>query len=125
MTRRPRPAAARDRGARQHRIRRRIEALIGIDDVEEMMRRPPRSAAVGFAVPISSPRYTCRESQLTISAPQRSASDKDTDVFPLPVGPTSAMISAVIQRKRLHTEATEECRALSVSPCLRGEFSFF
>src|SRR5512143_4349245 len=70
---------------------------------------------------MSRPRKTCRESQLTTSACQRSANSNVRDVFPLPVGPTSAMISSAIREKDLHTEARRNGgrRGLSVSPCLR------
>src|SRR5438874_5387550 len=49
-----------------------------------------RSAALGFAVPTSSPRYTCAESIDTSSIGARSASAKARRDFPLAVGPSSA-----------------------------------
>src|SRR5438309_4045580 len=50
----------------------------------------PRSAALGFAVPTSSPRYTCAESIDTSSTGARSASAMARRDFPLAVGPSSA-----------------------------------
>src|SRR5215469_15532510 len=46
-----------------------------------------RTAWEGFAVPISSPRYTSAESALTISTPPSSASFSAHSVLPAPVGP--------------------------------------
>src|SRR5437660_535666 len=48
-----------------------------------------RSADVGLAVPMSSWRYTWRESTERISAPSSSASSIATSVLPTAVGPAS------------------------------------
>jgi tRNA A37 N6-isopentenylltransferase MiaA len=47
-----------------------------------------RVAASGFAVPMSMPRYTCAESALTISPPNRRARASATADLPDAVGPT-------------------------------------
>src|SRR3954465_11161692 len=49
-----------------------------------------RSAALGLAVPMSRPRYTCAESIDTISRGTRSASASAMWDLPLAVGPSSA-----------------------------------
>src|SRR6266496_5590132 len=49
-----------------------------------------RSSAVGFAVPMSMPTYTCCESQATISPPARSASARPSALLPDAVGPSTA-----------------------------------
>ena len=51
-----------------------------------------RSAGVGFAVPMSMPRYTRAESTLTISASRARASCRAAAVLPAAVGPASATI---------------------------------
>ena len=51
---------------------------------------PRRSASGSFAVPISKWRYTCRESQLTISPSNSAASRRARSLLPEPVGPTTA-----------------------------------
>src|SRR6266496_2646969 len=58
-----------------------------------------RSSAVGFAVPMSMPTYTCCESQATISPPARSASARPSALLPDAVGPSTA---------------TKRCRAAAV-----------
>src|SRR6266478_6412352 len=51
---------------------------------------PRRSEWLGFAVPISKPRYSCVESQATTSPPSCSASFTPSADFPDAVGPTMA-----------------------------------
>src|SRR6476469_7606814 len=51
---------------------------------------PRRSANGTLSVPMSKPRYTAVESQLTISPPNRSASASASELFPVAVGPRTA-----------------------------------
>src|SRR5688572_20554496 len=51
-----------------------------------------RISADGLALPMSSPRYTCAESTLTISSGNSRASASAMSVLPLPVGPVSTAI---------------------------------
>ena len=69
---------------------------LGIDYVDQVMRGLDRSSAVGFAVPMSMWRYTCRESAPMISPPYRRARSIPSPVLPLPVGPTTAISVLVI-----------------------------
>src|SRR5699024_52462 len=52
---------------------------------------PSRSSTVSLAVPISIPRYSCIESQLTTSPSKWCASCKDNADLPDAVGPTTTM----------------------------------
>src|SRR5216683_4757993 len=51
---------------------------------------PRRSARAILSVPMSNPRYTAVESQLTISPRYRSASARASALFPVAVGPRIA-----------------------------------
>jgi len=52
---------------------------------------PRRSAGAVLSVPMSNPRNTAVESQLTISPPCRSAKASASALFPVAVGPRIAM----------------------------------
>ena len=71
----------------------RSERLVQIGDIDQVMRQPRPLFRDGFAVPMSMPRYTATESQLTISPPNRSPSASESAVFPLPVGPSNSTAS--------------------------------
>src|SRR5262245_51926805 len=49
-----------------------------------------RTAGDGLALPMSSPRYTCAESTLTISTGAERASASAQSLLPTPVGPASS-----------------------------------
>src|SRR6185436_14669383 len=54
----------------------------------------PRRSSIGtLSVPMSKPRYTAVESQLTISPPNRPASDSPRALLPHAVGPSTATTS--------------------------------
>jgi hypothetical protein len=56
-----------------------------------VVRHAARSAAVGFAVPMSMPRYTCIESiEISSTSPSCSATAIATADLPDAVGPTTA-----------------------------------
>src|SRR5262245_37456390 len=55
-----------------------------------------RSAALGLAVPMSMPRYTCAESTLMISRSTCRASASASALLPLAVGPASTSARGVI-----------------------------
>src|SRR5689334_17231960 len=68
---------------------------------------PRRAAGVTLSVPISNPRYTAVESQLTISPPYRSASVNPSALFPVAVGPrTATSVGRVTTSARTRTGRT-------------------
>src|SRR5262245_34190498 len=58
-----------------------------------------RSCALGLAVPMSMPRYTCAESTLTTSSAMCGVSASAMALLPLAVGPASTSARSVIAAK--------------------------
>ena len=65
-----------------------------IHDVDAFVRHARALIDVGLAVPMSNPRYTCRESALMIVTGMASAIHSATALFPAAVGPQTTPISA-------------------------------
>ena len=75
-----------------HELPRRI-TRVRLDEVDEVMGHRARCvAASGLALPMSSPRYTCAESTLTISIGNSRASRIAMSLLPVPVGPVRTAI---------------------------------
>src|SRR5215217_6518258 len=59
----------------------------------------PSTSAVGFAVPMSNPRYSCRESALTTVRSAWRANHSAAKVLPAPVGPQMTRIGSLLSSK--------------------------
>src|SRR5688500_9326242 len=84
---------------------------------------PCRSAGSTLSVPMSRPRYTAVESQLTISPPSRAASAMPSALFPDAVGPSTArkdFIRAPLPEQAHERDDEHDGRQHEKAPLLRA-----